>query len=225
MKKRAEYVLLSVAILVSFGIRPAFAIQVFLDESTFQAAATSSLVFESFESLPVSLNQSSFSTTDFVVSALGGGTRLSIRDTPNQAAHATDGEKFLMWSPQYTDPSAIFSFSLASSVFGITITDALDGVADGSLSLSTNSGEVLTDFLSGILPNGNEYFVGVITDVPFTELVITRSFGAGDSQDAIGLDGVFFERIPEPNTIHLLAIGLILSVGLKFLHPYVPRVI
>jgi hypothetical protein len=51
------------------------------------------------------------------------------------------------------------------------------------------------------LGNGNEAFVGIITDVSFTELTISNN-----TMESVGFDGVHL--VPEPTTALLLTTGL-----------------
>ena len=55
------------------------------------------------------------------------------------------------------------------------------------------------------IPNLNGEFWGLVSDTPFTSLLLHLTSGA---PDGFGIDNVVYTRVPEPGTLALLGLGL-----------------
>ena len=173
--------------------------------------------FESFESSSVDndLNQASTVTENFTVSHAPfptGTGGLGIYDLSFGGLSATDGTQFLRWHIHPAPATLTFVFDEPTSSFGVSLTDALEGVGiigTPTLSVATNGGASFSDILVGPLSDGNIGFLGFNTSAQFTEVAITWSDDGGDGE-SIGLDEIYYggTPIPEPSTALLLGLGL-----------------
>jgi hypothetical protein len=111
--------------------------------------------------------------------------------------HATDGLNYAGWAARPTDPDVAFTFDQPTTTFGVWLTDALDGGLGGAqLLISANNGDGTT-VASGSLESGNEIFIGIVSETPFTVVIFTvTEMPAGG--DGIGFDEVRFPQAPVP---------------------------
>ena len=172
--------------LAMFGLAfQVLADQIYSDKSSFLNALLDSPGFESFENIPLDqeITQSSIDVGRFEL--MSQSDRLGVRDTPSLAG--IDGDQYVIYA-QEDNSTLSFVFDRPTKFFGATLIDPLDDI-NGSLSIETNGGSKFNEFLIGPLANENIAFVGIITDTPFTEILIDHS---SPTRDGIAIDGVYF---------------------------------
>jgi hypothetical protein len=186
-----------IVILVTF---PVLASQLFLDESTFLSEVTVPLKFESFENLPLdpTITQSTIDVDGFTL--VSQSNRLGVR---NHQLPGIDGTQFVIYAQENNSTLSLL-FDTPTNVFGTTLVDALDG--NGTLSMSTNSGDNFDSFLVGPLQDENVAFLGIIADEPFTVLSIDHTH---TWRDGIVLDAVHFSTVPAPGAAWLFLSAII----------------
>ena len=159
--------------------------QIYSDKVLFLSAAPCTPKFESFENLPLdpTITQSSIGVDEFTI--VSQSSRLGVRNMP--LLPGIDGVQYVIYA-QENSSTLKFVFDRPINIFGTTLVDPLDGNS-GSLSISTNNGLDFNEFLTGPLANENVTFVGIMSDVAFTEILIDHS---SPLRDGIAIDGVYF---------------------------------
>lgn len=211
---------LSACLLFTAALNTASADAIFSNEADFLAAAGPGLQFESFEDL-VAANTfvSNTITTPVLTVQTAPQSNLGVQSGNNPAnIHPTDGVQYAGWIATPGDPDVTFTFNQPVNAFGVTLTDAIDNnIPAASMSLSTNTGASFPSFVSGALTTGNELFVGIITDTPFTAATFTVS-QIPVAGDAIGFDAVYTGLVPEPASVVLLTLGVLSLAACRHKH-------
>jgi len=140
------------------------------------------------------------------------------------------GNEWLMVVPQWGTPTApnpgatlTFSFSSGITGFGLWFTDTQVDFP-GPITVSFNDGapEQLTVTKTG--DTGGAAYFGFTTNAPFTSVSISTgpiSGTTGAERDSWGVDNITIgtaaiELSPEPSTLSLLALAVLLVICLKF---------
>lgn len=216
---RFSSIAFTAAVLSSLVSVPAVAADAtFLDETSFQAAAGTTLM-ESFEVVASRLRANTAIVAPTLTVNPLNGAMIGIQDGSNTpgdgfGSYATQGSKYLL---SYVDPvsgslqstgTLHFALNGPTRAFGLTITDL--GEANGTVTLKTGGGA----FSGGVnlisfplQPSGTgQFFVGLTQDASFTDVYLTVS----GLDEAYGVDRVLVTAVPEPAEYALLLAGLVL---------------
>ncbi len=147
------------------------------------------------------------------------GAAFQVRDTQLNSAHGTQGPRFLYVEPGENQEALRLTFSSPIYALGFTFTDASDWFNSGQnpphlrigIELSpgiTINTFLITDISTSEIRDGSTGFFGMVTDSPFTTIIISRPDGAGDT-DAIGFDGFI---VPTPGSVALVGLAGLVSV-------------
>ena len=168
------------------------------DEAAFLASTGTGLSFESFEdpNLPM-IFVPTVTVSDFTITDAESKLKVDGANEPNNA-HPKDGTQYLQWDANLPhDGEVTFTFDFQITAFGIWVIDPLDTPPPGAgtLSLSTDTGESISDFVSIPLdkPSGFEIFVGIVAGAPFTVVTFTTT---NIEDDSIVFDAVHYGIAP-----------------------------
>jgi hypothetical protein len=185
------------AVLLLGVVVSADASTMFTSKSAFIVNSGGHTILESFESLPAT---NSFTADWIPVSGFSMSTSPEANlgifvGAQSSGLHPTEGAQYAVWAARPTEPSLTFRFEQPVHTFGATLTDALDGgIASAELRLVTDTGIQMVA-ASGAKASGGEIFVGLISDEPFIEVVLTVT-AMPSTGDGIGVDEVRYRVAP-----------------------------
>jgi hypothetical protein len=146
------------------------------------------------------------------------GAQFQVRDTALNAAHGTQGPRFLYVEPGESVVGLTLVFSSAIQALGFTFTDASDWFNSGQNppQLLVTVGDapgvsLITGLNTNEIRDGSTGFFGFVADSPFTTVTIFRPIGGGDT-DAIGFDGFI---VPTPGAAALVGLAGLVVVRRK----------
>lgn len=166
---------------------------VYTSKADFLAALGSDAVLESFENVPATNVQSGteyVQTDAFTLTCPDAGTSsyaFGVFNQSNANQHATNGNNYIV---VFNGVARTFNFNFNTNIraFGLMITDFGDYPPSGyDIFLQNENGENRRIAVAP-LPDGNEMFFGIITNVPFYCPTIYRRNGG----DGIGIDEVYY---------------------------------
>ncbi len=169
----------------------------YTDRTTFEAALTSTLNFESFEISNQSHGTPTKVFSDFTFSESGSGAAnlVVIRTSPTE--FVTDGS-YTMWFDDNNNSIGTFIFNSVINAFGVDLTVnqsstiGIGGDLNSSLSLASN----VSGFFGAIDFGGS-----------FDTISFTPSGGPNIGWDALAY-GSTNGSVPEPTTLALMGLGL-----------------
>lgn len=153
------------------------------------------------------------------LSMTASGAAFQVRDTQLNSAYGTQGPRYLYTEGAEDVELLRLTFSSPISALGFTFTDASDWFNTGQnpphlmfgIELApgiTSYSSLITGYNTSDIRNGSTGFLGVITDSPFTTVIIWRPIGGGDT-DAVGFDGFI---VPAPGAAGLGLMGMAAAV-------------
>lgn len=184
------------------------AVITYTNEATFDSAVGAGLLVEDF-------NTDSGSGSPLTVGS--GGLLTSIE---------SDADNIFVFENTHTATTGIgvadtgdgdwtmtFNFSQAVESFGFSFNDWPEA-SSGTLTFQTSAGETGTLLSSGPLPNETVLFLGMTTNIGFTDITLTA---VGASNDGSQIDNVKFNAasVPAPAGGALLLLGLATMAGRK----------
>ena len=188
----------------------------FTSQADFLVAARETTL-ESFESLPDRpLSNNPILVGPFTLTPIGGIA--DVRSSPTDGHLPTDGVKYVSFGHSLLASSTIeFSMLFSATSFGLSVTDFGD-INPGTLTIRTDLGEAGSGILIASNPppreNGNLLFFGFVQDTLFTRVSLTIT----TPLDGIGIDGVYFNSIPEASSLLMVCVGataVLASAGRK----------
>lgn len=190
---------------------PTIGATVFTSEASFLGSA-GAVSLESFETLPATdpfPGVELVASEHVMITTSPAGADLDIWGHSASAAHATHGDKYLVWYGQTSSASLTFAFPAPLIALGVSIVDYGYPANGTPLTFSTNAGE------SGVAAVGiedidNEQFFG-FKGLPFTSITFSR----GSMADGIGFDEMYFRALPEPGAGTLSGIALLSLAALR----------
>lgn len=181
------------------------------------------LDFESENDGPIDGFVSFGSVTDAVFRSYSGSdiAESQVRSTPEYDAYAFSGSKYHMCQ---SDPNRLvlgMTFTKSVRAFGMSYSDESDWFGQGNnighyIDFGYGSKFSLSQGLdTSKIHSGSAFFIGIISDNPFASAVLgtyANSVGTGVSADAVGIDDLMVATVvPEPSTLALLGLGLIVA--------------
>jgi PEP-CTERM motif len=194
------------------------------DKANFLASAGTTTMesFESIAATPGAILLNSIPASDLSnhFDVTGASSSFQIWNT----TYATHGSQSLFWlarnttlPPDSTEKSFTLNnfggFSGQINALGLYMTDWASAGAEGTLTFSNDNGESQIVAVSPpSLPDWNSFFIGVISDTPFTSATFTTTTDDGWHL----IDEVYFAAtVPEPSILFLIGAGGIGLLGLR----------